>query len=189
MSDFVRLKAPRGWINDPNGFIYYKGEYHLFYQHFPYAPIWGRMHWGHAVSKDLMHWEHKDIALYPSKPDDRSGCFSGSAVEHNGRLHIFYTGVSYKEENPQNINTCINDEFTAAQMSITSENGYDFDNLADKFTVIPPIEDKTVGCKIIPVTPRYGVASTHGTWFWAAPLTEKDVCFSTKAPILLTGNT
>lgn len=147
MSDFVRLKAPRGWINDPNGFIYYKGEYHLFYQHFPYAPIWGRMHWGHAVSKELMHWEHKDIALYPSKPDDRSGCFSGSAVEHNGRLHIFYTGVSYKEENPQNINTCINDEFTAAQMSITSENGYDFDNLADKFTVIPPIEDKTVGCK------------------------------------------
>lgn len=147
MSDFVRLKAPRGWLNDPNGFIYYKGEYHLFYQHFPYAPIWGRMHWGHAVSKELMHWEHKDIALYPSKPDDRSGCFSGSAVEHNGRLHIFYTGVSYKEENPQNINTCINDEFTAAQMSITSENGYDFDNLADKFTVIPPIEDKTVGCK------------------------------------------
>mgnify|MGYP000381146142 CR=1 FL=1 len=73
MSDFVRLKAPRGWINDPNGFIYYKGEYHLFYQHFPYAPIWGRMHWGHAVSKELMHWEHKDIALYPSKPDDRSG--------------------------------------------------------------------------------------------------------------------
>lgn len=68
MSDFVRLKAPRGWINDPNGFIYYKGEYHLFYQHFPYAPIWGRMHWGHAVSKDLMHWEHKDIALYPQSP-------------------------------------------------------------------------------------------------------------------------
>ena len=147
MSDFVRLKAPRGWINDPNGFIYYKSEYHLFYQHFPYAPIWGRMHWGHAVSKDLMHWEHKDIALYPSKSDDRSGCFSGSAVEHNGRLHIFYTGVSYKEEAPQNINTCINDEFTAAQLSITSENGYDFDNLADKFTVIPPIEDKNVGSK------------------------------------------
>lgn len=147
MSDIIRLKSPKGWINDPNGFIYYKGEYHLFYQHFPYAPQWGRMHWGHAVSTDLVHWEHKDIALYPTKKHDRSGCFSGSAVEHKGKLHIFYTGVDYTEENPENINACLNDEFTAAQLSITSENGYDFDNINDKFTVIPPVEDKNTGCK------------------------------------------
>lgn len=147
MSDIIRLKAPKGWINDPNGFIYYKGEYHLFYQHFPYAPKWGRMHWGHSVSTDLVHWEHKDIALFPTKKHDRSGCFSGSAVEHNGRLHIIYTGVDYTEEDPENINCCLNDEFTAAQLSVISENGYDFDNMNGKFTVIPPIEDKNIGCK------------------------------------------
>ena len=86
----IHLKSPSNWINDPNGFIYYKGKYHLFYQHFPYAPVWGRMHWGHAVSDDLVTWEHKGIALYPTKKNDRSGCFSGSAVEHDGKMHIFF---------------------------------------------------------------------------------------------------
>ena len=76
----IHLKCPGGWINDPNGFIYYKGKYHLFYQYFPYAPQWGRMHWGHAVSDDLAHWEHVGVALYPSKYNDADGCFSGSAV-------------------------------------------------------------------------------------------------------------
>lgn len=65
--DKIHLKSPSNWINDPNGFIYYKGKYHLFYQHFPYAPVWGRMHWGHAVSDNLVTWEHKGIALYPTK--------------------------------------------------------------------------------------------------------------------------
>ena len=77
----IHLKAPNNWINDPNGFIYYKGQYHLFYQYFPYAPQWGTMHWGHAVSDDLVNWEHCGIALYPTKWADRNGCFSGSAVE------------------------------------------------------------------------------------------------------------
>ena len=78
--DVLHLKSPVNWINDPNGFIYYKGKYHLFYQHFPYAPIWGTMHWGHAVSEDLVHWEHKKIALFPTKSYDRNGVFSGSAI-------------------------------------------------------------------------------------------------------------
>ncbi|MGN1338798.1 MAG: glycoside hydrolase family 32 protein, partial [Oscillospiraceae bacterium] len=89
----IHLKAPRGWINDPNGFIYYNGEYHLFYQHFPYAARWGRMHWGHAVSSDLMNWKHLDIALFPTKTDDMDGCFSGSAIEKDGAMHLLYTGV------------------------------------------------------------------------------------------------
>lgn len=86
MMQNIHFKAPNCWINDPNGFIWYKGQYHLFYQCFPYAPQWGRMHWGHAVSKDLVNWEEKGIALYPTKTDDRSGCFSGSAwnrTEHS----------------------------------------------------------------------------------------------------------
>jgi beta-fructofuranosidase len=146
MCDIIHLKAPVGtWINDPNGFIYYKGEYHLFYQTFPYAPIWGRMHWGHAVSRDLIHWEHKGIALFPSKTDDRSGCFSGSAIEHNGKMYLYYTGVNYFRENPENINHTVDDGFISAQLMITSDDGYSFDNFDSKKTVIPPIADKSIG--------------------------------------------
>ena len=143
----IHFKAPNCWINDPNGFIWYKGRYHLFYQCFPYSAHWGRMHWGHAVSKDLVNWDEKGIALFPSKTDDRSGCFSGSAIEYKDKMYIYYTGVNYTEEDPENINCCINDTFTAAQLMITSEDGMKFDNITDKKTVIPPIEDKKIGDK------------------------------------------
>lgn len=143
----IHLKAPENWINDPNGFIYYKGLYHLFYQHFPYEPRWGRMHWGHAVSKDLVHWQHQSIALFPSKHDDRSGCYSGSAVEHNGRLYLFYTGMNYLVENPEDINLCFQHQSQSSQMMITSEDGFHIDNIRDKRTVIPPIENPEIGDK------------------------------------------
>ena len=84
--------AEIGWINDPNGFVYFRGEYHLFYQFYPYDSAWGPMHWGHAKSKDLIHWEHLPVALAPDQDYDRNGCFSGSAIVKDDRLWIMYTG-------------------------------------------------------------------------------------------------
>lgn len=147
MKNKIHLKAPQNWINDPNGFIYYRGEYHLFYQHFPYAPRWGTMHWGHAVSKDLVSWEHKGIALFPTKYEDENGCFSGSAIEQDGRLYLYYTGVHYHHADPDNIHLCLNDEFESAQLLISSADGVHFDNFCEKRVIIPPIEDGKIGDK------------------------------------------
>ena len=93
--------SPRvGWMNDPNGFSYYNGEYHLFYQYYPYKPVWGLMHWGHAVSKDLLHWEYLPAAIAPDTMQDKDGCFSGSAAAlPDGRQLLMYTGVA-KEMQP-----------------------------------------------------------------------------------------
>ena len=92
------LSVQVGWMNDPNGFSYYNGEYHLFYQYHPYASYWGPMHWGHAVSKDLLHWRYLPAALAPDESYDKDGCFSGSAVEmDDGRHLLMYTGVVEEE--------------------------------------------------------------------------------------------
>ena len=83
-----------GWLNDPNGFSFYEGKYHLFYQYHPYDPYWGPMHWGHAVSEDLLHWEYLPAALAPDQIYDKDGCFSGSAVAlPDGKQLLMYTGV------------------------------------------------------------------------------------------------
>src|SRR6266850_863437 len=88
------LLPAKNWMNDPNGPIYWKGLYHMFFQYNPGAAVWGDMHWAHAVSPDMIHWRHLPLALAPT-PDgpDADGCFTGSAVDDHGTATIIYTGV------------------------------------------------------------------------------------------------
>ena len=74
----IHFSVPNGWNNDPNGLIRYRDKYHLFYQYNPCSTEWGNMHWGHAVSDDLLHWEHLDVALFP---DENGVMYSGCAIE------------------------------------------------------------------------------------------------------------
>jgi fructan beta-fructosidase len=84
------FSPPAMWMNDPNGMVYYAGEYHLFYQYHPQGDKWGPMHWGHAITRDLVHWEHLPIAL---EPDSLGYIFSGSVVVDHTNTTGFKTGV------------------------------------------------------------------------------------------------
>jgi beta-fructofuranosidase len=81
---------PIGWMNDPNGLVKYKNEYHIFYQFYPYDSVWGPMHWGHAKSIDLIHFNDLDVALAPDLPDE-TGCFSGGAIIDKDKINLVYT--------------------------------------------------------------------------------------------------
>ena len=123
-----------GWINDPNGLIFYKGQYHLFYQYNPYSTVWETMHWGHAVSSDLIHWEELPCALIPDQPyekDPEGGCFSGSVVIHDDKMHLIYTGTTTEGERPIQV-----------QCLAVSEDGIHFDKYANN----PVIAQAPAGC-------------------------------------------
>jgi beta-fructofuranosidase len=88
------LLPARNWMNDPDGPIFWNGNYHMFYQYNPGAAVWGNMHWAHAVSPDMVHWKHLPIALAPTPGGpDQDGCFTGSAVVQDGVVTFLYTGV------------------------------------------------------------------------------------------------
>ncbi len=97
----LHFAAPANWMNDPNGVIQWHGRYHAFYQYNPNGALWGTIHWGHAVSDDLIHWEDLPIALTPEPGTvDADGCFSGCAVPDGDQVAMIYTGVANHHELP-----------------------------------------------------------------------------------------
>jgi beta-fructofuranosidase len=115
------LLPPHNWMNDPNGPIFWKGKYHLFYQLNPHAAVWGDMHWGHATSADMIRWRHQPIALAPTPGGpDSEGCFSGSAVVLNGVPSFIYTGVQNAPSDQVTLRDG-NDKLRETQMLATAE--------------------------------------------------------------------
>ena len=96
------FRPEKNWMNDPNGLIWKDGWYHLFFQYNPWADTWGNIHWGHARSKDLIHWEMCPIALAPSNEQGEIHCYSGCAVEYQGGVRLFYTSIGQGERGPEN---------------------------------------------------------------------------------------
>lgn len=129
----LHFTPPKNWMNDPNGLCFYKGEYHLFYQHNPENCYWGNMTWGHAKSKDLFSWEHLDYALIPDKGfADEDGCFSGSAFIENDELYLAYTGIVMTEKKINehgNPVTATDDSMISTQLFAKSKDGIHFEKL------------------------------------------------------------
>ncbi len=111
-------RPKKGWVNDPNGLCYFKGYYHVFYQHCPGCELPFKdemMHWGHARTKDFITWEELPVALSPDMPYDEGGCWSGTAIEKDGVLYLYYASI-IKED----------DKFLQAVSVAYSEDGINF---------------------------------------------------------------
>lgn len=146
------IMGPNGWINDPNGLSYFKGYYHVFFQHHPYSADWGPMHWGHARSKDLIHWESLPIALFPDTPQDADGCFSGSAIVVDDKLYLMYTGhVLSNPDDP--------DSYTQNQNIAFSSDGINFQKSIYNPVIPTPPDDNSKDFR----DPKIWYANNH--WF------------------------
>ena len=94
------FSASDGWLNDPNGLVYFNGKYHMFYQYHPNCHIGqpDRVQWGHAVSNDMIKWHDLPVALVPGEKYDKDGCWSGTAAVKDGKLYICYTQVLFVQK-------------------------------------------------------------------------------------------
>jgi beta-fructofuranosidase len=103
------LLPAANWMNDPNAPVFWQGSYHMFYQYNPNGAYWGDMHWGHAVSPDMVHWRHLPVAFTPTPGGpDAAGCFSGTAVVDGHRVAVLYTGVVSASEDDATIRDGVN---------------------------------------------------------------------------------
>lgn len=132
-SDYYRLNyhimPPAGLLNDPNGFIQFDGDYHLFYQFYPFDTSHGAKFWAHLKSKNLVDWQELPLALAPAQSYESHGCYSGSAVDNQGTLTLIYTGNVKDENNRRETYQCL----------AVSKDGINFDKLG------PVIENQPVG--------------------------------------------
>lgn len=119
------VMPPVGLLNDPNGLVYFNQLYHLFFQWNPFQTDHGSKFWAHMTSKDLIHWEWQPIALAPSDPFDKNGCYSGSAIVHENKLYLFYTGNVRDQAGNRESNQCL----------AISEDGITFEKKGPLFTV------------------------------------------------------
>ncbi|WP_249869095.1 glycoside hydrolase family 32 protein [Oceanobacillus saliphilus] len=104
---YYHIMPPVGLLNDPNGFVFYKGQYHMFYQWNPFRTEHGAKFWGHVVSNDLVHWQDAEMALAPDQWYDKNGCYSGSAVVFQEKLYVFYTGNVKNEQGNRESYQCL----------------------------------------------------------------------------------
>lgn len=134
----LHFSMPSGWANDPNGLIYHNGFYHLFYQHNPVSTVWGPMHWGHAISPDLIHWEHLPIALEPFEMGD---IFSGCCVVDTNNVTGWSESVTQLPVIA--IYTLHNESAQAQSIAYSSDNGVSWTHYDMGRPVIanPGIED------------------------------------------------
>ena len=123
------ISPPQGLLNDPNGFIYHQGQYHLFYQWYPYACVHKDKYWAHLTSKDLINWDWQPVALTPSDWFDSHGVFSGHALSQDDQLMLFYTGnVRIDEQRDRHTTQCL----------ATSTDGINFTKHGPVVPELPP---------------------------------------------------
>jgi beta-fructofuranosidase len=141
------LLPAANWMNDPNGPIYFNRHYHMFYQYNPDGAYWGDMHWGHAISPDMIHWRHLPVALVPTPGGpDADGCFSGTAVVRNGRVTLLYTGVRSDSPDEATLNDGVHRFRETQCLAVAADSSLTtFAKLAEPVIAAPPAGMRVTG--------------------------------------------